>query len=69
MLIFNETSETFSETINGTIDHYEAGRLRVKALGSIWNATLQNACDERSLSKGQAVQVVGRKGICLMVAL
>ena len=69
MFIFNETPETFSKTINGTIDHCEAGRLRVKALGSIWNATLQNACDEMLLSRGQTVQVVGRKGICLIVAL
>lgn len=68
MFFFNETAERFSQAVKGTIDHCDNDQLRVKALGSIWNATLDAAWGTTSLVPGQKVQVVGRQGIRLIVA-
>ena len=68
MFFFSETAERFSKAVKGTIDHCDNDQLRVKALGSIWNATLDPAGDATSLVPGQKVQVLGRQGIRLIVA-
>ena len=68
MFFFNETAERFSQAVKGTIDYCDNDQLRVKALGSIWNATLDPSWDAASLALGQKVKVLGRQGIRLIVA-
>jgi membrane protein implicated in regulation of membrane protease activity len=68
MIILDPTEEIFSQSVSGIIDQCEENWLRVKALGSIWNATLQAQCDDIRFACGQPVRVVGRKGIRLIIA-
>jgi membrane protein implicated in regulation of membrane protease activity len=68
MQIFKETVEMFSQTVEGTIEQCGENQIKVRALGSIWRAILPAQCGETSLVPGQFVQVLGRKGIRLIVS-
>lgn len=68
MFILHDEEEFFQQAVNGTIAQCEENRLRVKALGSIWNATLHIPCDTAKLIRGQTVRILGRKGIDLIIA-
>lgn len=68
MFILYDEEEFFQQAVNGTIAQCEENRLRVKALGSIWNATLHIHCGTAKLIRGQTVRILGRKGIDLIIA-
>lgn len=68
MFCFQETDEWFPQVGEGTIDEFDNSKLRVKALGSIWNAILDSSWGAAPLASGQKVQVIGRKGIRLIIA-
>jgi len=67
MTIFDDAPEIFSCSVNGVIDQCEENLVRVRALGSIWTAQLHTSCSDVYVQVGQAVTVIGRVGIQLII--
>jgi membrane protein implicated in regulation of membrane protease activity len=67
MFVLYDTEELFSQAIDGVVEQCEENLLRVRALGSIWNAIARTKHNDKHFTCGQLVRVIGRKGIKLII--
>ena len=64
-----DSEEKFCRVFSGVVDQDYANQLRVKAFGSSWKAEFAaSVCQELPMVQGQKVQVLGRRGLSLIIA-